>query len=261
MITTQTPAEIDKELARLWSVEQTAMYRISSLTSNRSHPADSPRFEGVIAEYRAEAQAARTEAEPYEAEFTARGGWRRYFLCTATAGHVHRGTHCTTCFQTTTYCWLTELSACDEQAMVAEWGEKACTICFPAAPTFKGFNDGTSSYARRTVAEQAERDAEKAAKQAVKDAKSITAPDGSPLRVGYDTLRTKVAARNALSGAVQSYGWYGPGHPHDFADQIATLIAALEAAGVETQPVIDRAAKKVIGEGGQYDFRGRLVAP
>lgn len=156
--------------------------------------------------------------------------------------------------------WLTELSACDEQEMVAAWGEKACTVCFPDAPTFKGFNDGTSTYARRTATEQAERDAEKAAKQAAKDAKSITAPNGSPLRVDGWIIKTKVAARNALSTAVQSYGWYGPEHPSDFVAQITVLIEALEAVEIETQPVIDRAAKKVLGGGGKFDYRKTRMA-
>lgn len=42
--------------------------------------------------------------------------------------------------------------------------------------------------------------------------------------------------RRLGAGAVQNYGLYGPGHPSDFASQIAQLTEALEAAGVETAP-------------------------
>ena len=42
---------------------------------------------------------------------------------------------CTTCFPTTQYGWLVNLADCDEDAMIEEWGEMACTVCFPTAPT------------------------------------------------------------------------------------------------------------------------------
>ena len=75
-----------------------------------------------------------------------------------------------------------DLADCDEDEMVAQYGEMACTVCFPAAPTYKGFGDGTSSLARYSEAEQAARQAEKDAKAAAKAAKAITQPDGQPLR-------------------------------------------------------------------------------
>jgi UDP-2,3-diacylglucosamine pyrophosphatase LpxH len=70
--------------------------------------------------------------EALENEFTRRGGWNRYYL--VIDGHVHRELRCSTCRPTTFYSWLTELADCDESKMVAEYGEVACSVCFPDAP-------------------------------------------------------------------------------------------------------------------------------
>ena len=248
-----TPAEIDTELARLSTIEWTAWrtadeYRRYA-TSYARYPRMVADYEAQAAEQEAIAAAARKEARPYHQEYVNRGRWNRYFLVTNTGGHVHRGMDCSTCYDTTEYAWLVDLADCDEAAMVAEYGEMACTVCFPDAPTFKGFGDGTSTYARKTQAERDARQAEKDAKAADKAAKAITAPDGSPLRVNGDTLRTKVAAQRKLSEAVQNLGWYGVDHPSHFVSQIADLAAALAAAGINPQPIIDRAKAKAIKDG------------
>lgn len=183
-------------------------------------------------------EALRSEARPYEAEYAARR-WNRYFLVTNGNGHVHRGMDCSTCYPTTQYAWLPELSGCDEAAMVDEFGEKACTICFPDAPALPAFHRP----GRRDAAAKAARDAEKAARDAAKAAKAITDIDGSPLRDSMGSIvRTKVAARNALAWAVESATGYGRTTEDNV--HIARLTAALEAAGVDTAPVIARATKK-----------------
>ncbi len=86
-----------------------------------------------------------------------RGCWKRYYLVTSSIGHVHRERYCSTCYPSTAYAWLTELSDCDEGAMVEAWGEKACTICFPNAPTHPAWKKSVE-----------EREAEEAAKAAAK---------------------------------------------------------------------------------------------
>jgi hypothetical protein len=92
------------------------------------------------------------EAIPYEAEYTRRP-WNRYFIVRNSNGHVHRERNCSTCYSTTVYGWIVELADASEEALVAEYGELACTVCFPSAPTFKGFGDGTSAIARFTLTE------------------------------------------------------------------------------------------------------------
>jgi hypothetical protein len=137
------------------------------------------------------------------------------------------------------------LADCDEDAMVEEWGERACTVCFPAAPTNPLYNRP----ARIDREAQETKAAEKAAKQADKDAKAITF-NGMPVRVNGDVFRTKVAARNELSRQIQNGIWYGPN-----AEAIVYLAQALEAAGVEWVPVAQRAFKKAVKEAtGPGDF-------
>lgn len=84
----------------------------------------------------AEGRAIRAEGDPFEAEFVRRGGWLRYFLVVSSPdGHVHRERNCSTCNPRTLYSWIVELSDCDEIEMVKAYGVRACTTCFPDAPT------------------------------------------------------------------------------------------------------------------------------
>lgn len=84
----------------------------------------------------AEGRAIRAEGDPFEAEFVRRGGWLRYFLVVSSpGGHVHRERNCSTCNPRTLYSWIVELSDCDEIEMVKVHGVRACTTCFPDAPT------------------------------------------------------------------------------------------------------------------------------
>lgn len=258
-LATMTPAEIDEILAALMARQdkaaRTMAYAEKALASKRTLSYEIPALTAKLTEARDEHRAAVAEAAPLLAEFDNRGGWSRFFIVTNNNGHVHSSTNCSTCFPTTQFGWLYTLSGASEAAMVAEYGEVACTVCFPSAPTMSGFGDGTSSFARLIGAEKAARDAEKAAKAAAKDAKAITAPDGSALRVGYDTIRTIIAAERKLSDMVQSFGWYGPTHPENFEAGAWTLIEALLARGVaqdRVEAIIERAAKKVRKEGGEF---------
>ncbi len=245
-----TPAEIDAELARLSNIEWTAWRSADEYRRLAARKTvQSAGFETQAEKQEAIAAAARKEARPFHNEYANRGRWNRYFLATNANGHVHRGMNCGTCYQTTEYAWLVDLADCDEAAMVAEYGEMACAVCFPDAPTHKGFGDGTSTLARRTQAERDAKAAAKAAQAAEKAAKAITARDGSPLRVGGSVVATKVAAQRKLSDAVQNLGWYGVDHPSDFVGQVADLAAALGAAGIDPQPIIKRAMAKAIKDG------------
>lgn len=246
---TMTPKAVDTELARIWNEQQKLVQRLQMNESSLEHHRSGKYHYGFQFEERTVAEIAKliadlkvltAEATPFEVEFDTRR-WNRYFLVTNTNGHVHRGMDCNTCFPTTLYAWLPELSGCDEAEMIVEFGEMACTICFPDAPANPAFH----APGRRDAAAKAERAAEKAEKQALKDAKAITAPDGSPLKVDGWVIKTKVAAQRELSKAVQDFSWYGPGHPSDFLGQIKILVAALEAAGIETDGIIARASKKV----------------
>lgn len=253
------PSEIDSILADLWTRESKAIHAAASYrryAEKDSYQAES--YRATAAHHDAEALDARHAAEPYETEYVRRGGWSRFFIVNNTGGHVHSSMTCSTCFATTEFSWLPEFSGGTEEDMVASFGEMACTVCFPSAPSMKGFGDGTSALARYSAAERAERAAEKAAKAAAKDAKSITAPDGSPLRVrffgSFDTIRTIVAAERKLSEVVQSYGWYGD-TDGERTENFWVLVEALLARGTATERIdgiVERAAKKAHKEGAEH---------
>jgi hypothetical protein len=80
----------------------------------------------------------RIEAEtyPYESEYRRRP-WSRFFHVTNSNGHIHRSMHCTTCFPTTRYAWLTEMSGQTEAEALQDLGKAGhvlCSVCFPNAP-------------------------------------------------------------------------------------------------------------------------------
>jgi hypothetical protein len=79
-------------------------------------------------------QTARDAAAPYEAEFSSRGGWSRFYLVTSSDGHIHRATGCSTCYITTVFGWLTDLSGSTEEDAVAAHGPLLCSVCYPSAP-------------------------------------------------------------------------------------------------------------------------------
>lgn len=129
--------------------------------------------------------------------------WNRYFLVTNAGGHVHRDMSCSTCFPTTEYAWLPELSGCDEAEMITEFGEKACTVCFPGAPASPAYH----APGRRDRAAQEVRQAEKDARAAEKAARSLTR--GQQFRDADGWLITTVsAAVKVLRNEVEARYWY-----------------------------------------------------
>lgn len=260
-----TPAEIDTELARIWEAEQKARHYLKAnkryLDRERSFSNPSIRqlahYEQQITLYETSLAALRAEAAPYEAEFVARGGWTRYFLVTNSNGHVHRERNCITCFDTTQYGWLPELSDCDEAAMIVEFGEKACTVCFPNAPTNPAFH----APGRRDAAAKAERAAEKAARQAVKDAKSLAPElqfrDSNDWKVttlaGAKTALREATYTSVIAGTSADYNNYYLGKAATTERVITEAIAALRAKGLndgEIEIIVERAEKKARKENG-----------
>ena len=95
--------------------------------------------------------------------------------------------------------------------MIAEFGEKACTVCFPAAPANPHFNGP----GRRDREALAARQAEKDARQAAKDAKRLAADEvfRSPATLN-DRVETVAACKEVLRYEVELRDYYGKGeHP------------------------------------------------
>jgi hypothetical protein len=265
-LSTQTPVEIDTVLAANYTEQIKVLNRLGSEVKHLDSlkrqllkhdlawiRKDIDETAADIERLRDERLALIVEAAPYEFEHQSRG-WNRYYLVTNANGHVHRELNCTTCFSTTEYSWLVDLADCDENAMIEEWGERACTVCFPSAPVNPFYNRP----ARIDREAREAREAEKAAKQAAKNEKAITDVDGSPLKDdhGY-AIKTKIAARNELSGAFQNLCYYGS---PEYVAYIRTLVPALEAAGIDWKPVAARAIKKVVKETSQPNPYARLLS-
>lgn len=59
-------------------------------------------------------------------------GWTRAYL--VPGGHIHSSMQCSSCYPSTQYSWLTNLSGADEAEIVEYAKEIACTVCYPYAP-------------------------------------------------------------------------------------------------------------------------------
>lgn len=111
--------------------------------------------------------AARTFYEATAAEYE---GWSRFFLVRASNGHIHSSMSCSTCFPTTEYGWLVDVSGLTEAEAVAVHGERLCTVCYPSAPS--AWTDADAYYARLAREGRGVREADRAAKQDAKAAKA-----------------------------------------------------------------------------------------
>ena len=108
--------------------------------------------------------------------------WTRAFLVINSNGHVHSSLDCSTCFPTTRYQWLIQYSNDDENTIVEDAGQDACTICYPSAPA-EVLNRPSRIVTADKIAKaqaKAEREAKKAERIAKEKANAPTA-SGQPL--------------------------------------------------------------------------------
>lgn len=165
---------------------------------------DRATWERSVAKYQANEQkldALDKEAGELNTVYLDAGTWTRAFLVTNKGGHVHRSMSCSTCYPTTRFFWLPEYSGSDEDQIVDDAGERACTVCYPSAPV-KTLSKPTKIFSddekQQAIARQ-----ERAASKTAKDAKALNNPDGSDLLVKNhysvtypDHLKTDVSAQN-----------------------------------------------------------------
>lgn len=202
--TTATPSEIDEELARLDVERAKAQNALDGLRARVERLVGWTMTEEALA-FRPRIEQARQSiaecdeaARPLDAEFERRGGWTRAWLVLNTGGHVHRTMACRTCFPSTRFAWLTQLSGHDETEIVDLAGKAACTECYPSAPV-----DVRNRPSRIKTPEQLAREEEKAERAKAKATKAITAPDGTPLRTKkYGQIDTEFTARRNYADAL-----------------------------------------------------------
>lgn len=127
-------------------------------------------------------------------------GWSRAFLVSNSNGHIHQSRSCSTCFPDTQYIWITELSGKDRLEIAGLAGEKACSVCYPDAPS-EYFARKCQIEDPAVVKAREEREAKKLEREAKRLATGIWNPDGSDLRVRSwfdthnETLKTERTAR------------------------------------------------------------------
>lgn len=168
------------------------------------------------------------EAQPLNAEFDRRGGWTRAYLVDNDNGHVHRSMSCSSCYVTTRFHWVVDLSGHDEAEIVSAAGERACTVCYPSAPvSVLASTSRIEGPNQRSAREEREaRQVAKAARDAAKEAKSITNPDGSPLRGNYGTIATVVTAWREVVDLVFYHLAYGYDAHESVVERITVALTA-----------------------------------
>lgn len=202
-----------------------------------------PEVDGEIARLDAEIERLRGQRGHLQGTYSRARGWSRFYL--VQDGHLHRSTDCSTCYPTTQFYWLTELSGLSDAEIVERAGERACAVCFPDAPV--------ETLRRKSVLftpdEIAKRDAQNAKedKRAAAQAATVTVPDLWEHSFMDRTKRREVTFKTERGAALRAQSnlksahWYrldnpADGHPseaewlHD-ARQIITVLA--ERQGVD----------------------------
>jgi hypothetical protein len=147
----------------------------------KAHAKSSFRGEEQFAEAVAKRDDTLAALSAVEAEYE---GWSRFFLVQASNGHIHKSMWCTTCFPTTQYAWLPELSGLTEDEAVAEYGGILCSICFPSAPV--EWTTGTNK-------KDAQRKADEAAMKAI-----AKTPEGKAVVRKRDLVRSSEYALRSI---------------------------------------------------------------
>jgi hypothetical protein len=140
-------AEVDSRIAAAHGVYSKAY---SNLSWWRKHTTGF-QAEQKLADATEEFESAKAALLEVESEYT---GWSRFFLVTNNGGHIHRSMNCSTCYPSTGYAWLPELSGLSEADAVAEYGSILCSICYPSAPV-EWTNGVNKKEAERKDAEKA----------------------------------------------------------------------------------------------------------
>ena len=167
----RTEALIDGEIAAALDALFKAQYALATNELYTSGKYGAYYAERAEAEHPALLAAYQAARGAYSAQADRYTGWSRFYLVLNSNGHIHRDTHCTTCFSTTRYAWLTELSGQTEAEVVAEYGAQLCTVCYPSAPV--EWTDG-STRGRLAQAAKDARAAAKAERDHVKLVKAIS---------------------------------------------------------------------------------------
>jgi hypothetical protein len=207
-----TPIEIDTALAELYdkkyelrlSVERAEQEVIFVEKYYPSNQVRKEQAEARVIAVKNKLAGLSTEIAEVEKLYT---GWTRAFLVSNTNGHIHSTMSCATCFDTTRFIWLPNLSGEDRLKIAELAGEGACTICYPDAPS-EYFLRKCQLEDPKKVQAREEREAKKKERDAKQLLTGITNPDGTPLVIREGKYRNTIKAeRTAQSWAVDNLYW------------------------------------------------------
>jgi len=197
--------------------------------------------------------------------------WQRFFPCGNRDGHIHASYRdCPTVRWSTPMAWRPDLSGLTVDEAVEKLGPALCSVCFPAAPVEQRSMTLGQVADERT---RAEREAARAARQAVKDAKQLRMIEQFRDTSGWVT--TVAGALKVLRDEVEYRDYYGHGEHPSHAETLAASVrarAVLLAREAEhpgwgaDQAAIGRtiasAVKKNIRDGARLDpATGASLAP
>lgn len=134
---TRFEVEIDTAVAKIWEKIYSQQSKIRSSKKQlefRSVQNNADSLAMVNAEIIKAQEIAKQlceEASEIEAPFY-KNPWNRFFL--VHGGHIHRSMDCSTCYPTTQFGWLPDLSGLTEADAVEAHGARLCSVCFPTAP-------------------------------------------------------------------------------------------------------------------------------
>jgi hypothetical protein len=203
------------------------------------------------------------EMDDLDAIYAAAGGWSRFFIVTNPGGHIHRTAGygeapCSTCYPTTQYRWLPEISGLTEADAVAKIGPRLCSVCFPSAPV--EHRDG-ELHATREERETRQADRKKTADAKLAKRLDACLFEGDPdrfIKVDMQKLATTRAARtwlkdgfewsDSLADGRKHHACYPPESGYEVAEAVAartgsTIADVLEDAEKRAQPAIRRNRK------------------
>jgi hypothetical protein len=266
----QTPSEIDAQIAELsyqiarlsaksnWETDRIEHFRAMIAKGNDQRWVSDAINEGITNrnKLRDQIEKLADQIDPLEGEYRRRGGWTRAFLVTNNGGHVHRTQACSTCYITTDFVWLTDLSGKDEQGIVDLAGERACTVCYASAPVALRLDRPTQLFSEEEKAAQKARE-ERAAKKAAAQAVQITVEGFREFgRSKVRVFKSVRAVTNQIASELTTLCWYGPKNFQDELSNLTVLRKALKDAGVayDYDKALANARKRTIREGGEAKF-------
>ena len=179
-VTKEFAVKIDTELSswhdKRWTITSKILDAEDSIRFYAKHyPNRVEEIKNKIAELEEQYAKIQAEIKKLDAIYD-QDPWTRAFLVINSNGHVHSSMDCNTCFPTTRYNWLVQYSNDDENTIVEDAGQDACTICYPSAPA-EVLNRPSRIVTADKVAKakaKAERDAKREAKLAKEKANAPT---------------------------------------------------------------------------------------